>query len=287
MQLYFNHRFCKNVGDLKECIPLLCICRKFLKFWSCLCQVRWYVNDVARIYSITVTNALDGVSSSCRACALSTQPSGSACVPCPLGHYIDTLSSKCVECPPNTYLVPHATTGPDACTPCGPASKSDKVCCRGKQGSRASYFKVLCRKHKSFCAFQDHRKCYSDCHFTHTDGNVTLTFDFRSLGSAMSLMNSPKFTTKGTKYFHVFNISLCGEQVGVHKQKRQHVEKVAVFNIWRYALLECPYRLVSSAFLRVRLQCARTTLQTCPSPVLGERKAKGPAPSGASSVSQP
>ncbi|XP_013858910.1 UPF0577 protein KIAA1324-like [Austrofundulus limnaeus] len=147
-------------------------------------DVRWYVNDVARIYSITVTNALDGVSSSCRACALSTQPSGSACVPCPPGHYIDTLSSKCVECPPNTYLVPHAATGPDACTPCGPASKSDK----------------------------DHRKCYSDCHFTHTDGNVTLTFDFRSLGSVMSLMNSPKFTTKGTKYFHVFNISLCGEQ---------------------------------------------------------------------------
>ncbi|XP_017261413.1 endosome/lysosome-associated apoptosis and autophagy regulator family member 2 [Kryptolebias marmoratus] len=147
-------------------------------------DVRWYVNDVARIYSITVTNALDGVSSSCRACALSTQPSSSACVPCPPGHYIDALSSKCTECPRNTYLVPHATAGPDACTPCGPASKSDK----------------------------DHRHCYSDCHFTHTDGNVTLTFDFSSLGSVVSLMNSPKFTSKGTKYFHVFNISLCGEQ---------------------------------------------------------------------------
>uniref|UniRef100_A0A8C6VRS4 Endosome-lysosome associated apoptosis and autophagy regulator family member 2a n=1 Tax=Nothobranchius furzeri TaxID=105023 RepID=A0A8C6VRS4_NOTFU len=32
------------------------------------------------------------------------------------------------------------------------------------------------------------------------------------LESAVSLMNSPKFTSKGTKYFHVFNISLCGEQ---------------------------------------------------------------------------
>lgn len=63
------------------------------------------------------------------------------------------------------------------------------------------------------CAFQDHRQCYSDCHFTHTDGNVTLTFDFSPLRSVASLMNSPKFTSKGTKYFHVFNISLCGEKV--------------------------------------------------------------------------
>uniref|UniRef100_A0A1A7XH72 KIAA1324-like n=1 Tax=Iconisemion striatum TaxID=60296 RepID=A0A1A7XH72_9TELE len=147
-------------------------------------DVRRYINDVAKIYSITVTNALDGVSSDCRACALSAQPSSSACVPCPPGHYIDPHSSQCVECPPNTYLAPHATAGPDACKPCGPSSKSDK----------------------------DHRQCYSDCHFTHTDGNVTLTFNFSLLGSAVSLMNSPKFTSKGTKYFHVFNISLCGEQ---------------------------------------------------------------------------
>lgn len=91
-------------------------------------QVRKYVNDVARIYSISVSNAVDGVSSSCRACALSTQPSSSTCVPCPPGHYIDAHTSQCTECPPNTYLASHATPGPDACKPCGPGSKSDKVC---------------------------------------------------------------------------------------------------------------------------------------------------------------
>lgn len=60
---------------------------------------------------------------------------------------------------------------------------------------------------------QDHRLCYSDCHFTHTAGNATLTFDFTPLGSVGSLMNGPSFTSKGTKYFHHFNISLCGGQV--------------------------------------------------------------------------
>lgn len=145
---------------------------------------RQWVNDMARIFSITVSNAVDGVSSSCRACALSSQPTGSACVPCPAGHYIDSLSSQCTECPPDTRLVSHATPGPDACKPCGPASKSDK----------------------------EHRLCYSDCRFTHTEGNVTRTFDFAALGPVGSLMYGPSFTSKGTKYFHQFNISLCGGQ---------------------------------------------------------------------------
>uniref|UniRef100_A0A8D0CTP1 Endosome-lysosome associated apoptosis and autophagy regulator family member 2a n=1 Tax=Sander lucioperca TaxID=283035 RepID=A0A8D0CTP1_SANLU len=145
-------------------------------------DVRRYVNDVVRIYSISVSNAVDGVSSGCRACALSTQPSSSACVPCPPGHYIDTRTSQCTECPPNTYLIPHTTPGPDACKPCGPASKCDK----------------------------DHSFCYSDCHFTYAEGNATLTYDFSLLGSVGSLMNGPSFTSKGTKYFHHFNISLCG-----------------------------------------------------------------------------
>lgn len=83
---------------------------------------------MARIYSITVSNAVDGVSSGCRACALSAQPSSSTCVPCPAGHYIDMHSSQCTECPRDTHLVSHATVGPDACKSCGPASKSDKVC---------------------------------------------------------------------------------------------------------------------------------------------------------------
>uniref|UniRef100_A0A672IIG7 Si:ch211-233h19.2 n=1 Tax=Salarias fasciatus TaxID=181472 RepID=A0A672IIG7_SALFA len=153
-------------------------------------DVRRHVSDVARIFSITVSNAVDGVSSECRVCALSTQPSSSTCVPCPPGHYIDTQTSQCTECPPNTYLTPHALPGPAACKPCGPASKSDK----------------------------DHRLCYSDCHFTYTEGNVSLTFDLSQLGSVQTLMNGPSFTSKGTKYFHQFSLSLCGGQVGKETQ---------------------------------------------------------------------
>ncbi|XP_028306962.1 UPF0577 protein KIAA1324-like [Gouania willdenowi] len=150
-------------------------------------DLRHYVNDVARVFSITVSNAVDGVSSGCRVCALGTQPSSSTCVPCPPGHYIDSSSSQCTACPQNTYIDPRVALGPEACRPCGPASRSQK----------------------------DHRLCYSDCHFTHTEGNVSLTFDFSALGSLGSLMNGPRFTSKGTKYYHEFRISLCGGQLAV------------------------------------------------------------------------
>uniref|UniRef100_A0AAX7SWY8 MRH domain-containing protein n=1 Tax=Astatotilapia calliptera TaxID=8154 RepID=A0AAX7SWY8_ASTCA len=63
--------------------------------------------------------------------------------------------------------------------------------------------------------FQEHSLCYSDCHFTYTEGNATLTFDFSSLGPVGSLMNGPSFTSKGTKYFHHFNISICGGKLAV------------------------------------------------------------------------
>ncbi|KAK7892170.1 hypothetical protein WMY93_024133 [Mugilogobius chulae] len=150
-------------------------------------EVRRFVNDVARIYSITVSNAIDGVSSRCRACAMSSQPSSSssACVPCPSGHYIHPETSQCTECPPNTYLLPHAPPGPDACQSCGPASRSDK----------------------------DHNMCSSDCSFTYNEGNRTRAYELSALGPVGVLMNGPSFTSKGTKYYHLFNISLCGGQM--------------------------------------------------------------------------
>lgn len=150
-------------------------------------EIRHRVNDVARIYSITVSNAIDGVSSRCRACAVSSQPSSSssACVPCPPGHYIHSESSQCTQCPPNTVLIPHSTPGPDACQSCGPGSRSDK----------------------------DHSLCFSDCRFTHTEGNVSRSYDLSALRPVGVLMNGPSFTSKGTKYYHLFNISLCGGQM--------------------------------------------------------------------------
>lgn len=150
-------------------------------------ESRRFVADVARIYSVTVSNAVDGVSSRCRACAVSggSSGSGSACVPCPPGHYIHPETSRCTQCPPNSYLSPHAPPGPDACLSCGPASRSDR----------------------------DHSMCFSDCQFTHSEGNLTRTYDLSALRPVRALMNGPSFTSKGTKYYHLYNISLCGGQM--------------------------------------------------------------------------
>lgn len=145
---------------------------------------RRLINDVVKIYSITATNAVDGVAASCRACALGSEQSGSSCVPCPPGHYIEKETNQCKECPADTYLSIHQVYGKEACIPCGPGSKST----------------------------QDHSLCYSDCFFYHEKENQSLHYDFRNLSSVGSLMNGPSFTSKGTKYFHFFNISLCGHE---------------------------------------------------------------------------
>ncbi|KAM4677729.1 endosome/lysosome-associated apoptosis and autophagy regulator family member 2 [Discoglossus pictus] len=143
---------------------------------------RHFVNDIVKIYSITASNALDGVASSCRACAMGPQQFGSSCVPCPAGHFIEKESNKCKECPPNTYLSPHQVYGKEACIPCGPGSRSNK----------------------------DHTSCYSDCFLSYMHENQSLSYNFSNLSSVASLLNGPSFTSKGTKYYHLFNISLCG-----------------------------------------------------------------------------
>lgn len=232
---------------------------------------------MARIYSISVSNAVDGVSSGCQACALSTQPFGSTCVPCPPGHYIDTSTSQCTECPHNTYLVPRTTPGPDVCKPCGPASRSDKVCWPSFLCSSVTCLFFWNITVYTLCVPQDHSLCYSDCHFTHTDGNVTMTFDFSLLGSVGSLMNGPSFTSKGTKYFHQFSISLCGGQVWRNENLHTHFVYYFVSTradpvIWSLSLFSW--------------QCAQTMSQTYPSPTPREREAREPTLSRPSSVNQ-
>ncbi|XP_039617411.1 UPF0577 protein KIAA1324-like homolog [Polypterus senegalus] len=144
-------------------------------------DTRRFVNDVAKIYSITVTNAVDGVASSCHACALISEQSGSSCVPCPPGHYIDKDNNQCKECPPNTYLSPHQIFGKESCIACGPGSRSNK----------------------------DHSACFNDCTFRYHSDNHSLTYDFSLLSQVGSIMNGPSFTSRGTKYYHFFNLSLC------------------------------------------------------------------------------
>lgn len=85
---------------------------------------------MVKVYSISVTNVLDGVASACRVCALvpqNSQRAGSSCVPCPAGFYIDRATNRCQECPQNTHLAGRHTYGKDACVACGPGSISDKV----------------------------------------------------------------------------------------------------------------------------------------------------------------
>ncbi|KAG7244118.1 hypothetical protein INR49_004935 [Caranx melampygus] len=150
-------------------------------------DVRRYVSDTVKLYSISVTNVLDGVASACRACALvpqNSQRAGSSCVPCPAGFYIDRDTNRCQECPANTHLAGRHTYGQDTCVACGPASISNK----------------------------EHSRCYSNCSFSHTENNRTLTFDLSPMSAVASMTIGPSFTSKGTKYLHLFNISLCGHE---------------------------------------------------------------------------
>ncbi|XP_072097055.1 endosome/lysosome-associated apoptosis and autophagy regulator family member 2 [Mobula birostris] len=147
-------------------------------------EQRMYLNDYVKIYSIVVNNAANGVGLACRPCALGSDQSSSSCVPCPSGYYINKSTSKCVECPTDTYLSPHHAYGVESCIPCGKGSRSNK----------------------------DHSVCFSDCSYVHSLENHTLTFEFSGLSGVSSLMNGPSFTSRGTKYFHFFNISLCGSE---------------------------------------------------------------------------
>lgn len=113
--------------DVSNAHTSLFRCRKLNNHTLCVCQGRQYVNDIAKIYSITVTNAMDGSASGCHACAMISQQEGSSCVPCPAGHFINKDTNQCQECPPNTFLSGHHIYGREACQPCGPGSKSNKV----------------------------------------------------------------------------------------------------------------------------------------------------------------
>lgn len=94
--------------------------------FPCL-QSRKYTNDVAKIYSINVTNVMNGVASYCRPCALEASDVGSSCTSCPAGYYIDRDSGTCHSCPANTILKAHKPYGVQACVPCGPGTKNNKV----------------------------------------------------------------------------------------------------------------------------------------------------------------
>ncbi|NXN98059.1 K1324 protein, partial [Rhinopomastus cyanomelas] len=142
---------------------------------------RRYSSDVAKLYSVNVTNVLGGVASFCRRCA--PKPAGS-CSPCPPGSALEHRSGTCQPCPPGTYLQGHPSDGTPTCHPCGP-------------GTRSNQLRSL---------------CYNNCSFTLALPGHTLHYDFSALAPTTSFASAPSFTAKGLKYFHQFSISLCGNQ---------------------------------------------------------------------------
>ncbi|XP_059806370.1 endosome/lysosome-associated apoptosis and autophagy regulator 1 isoform X2 [Hypanus sabinus] len=146
-------------------------------------ESRKYSSDVAKIYSINVTNVIGGVASYCRPCALESSSSES-CVMCSPGQYIDKEYNKCQPCPPNTYLKAHHQIGKESCIPCGPGTQSNL----------------------------NHTLCYNDCRFVLQEGEKPLEYDFSKLSHITSFRSEPRFTPKGVRFFRNFNISLCGNQ---------------------------------------------------------------------------
>ncbi|TNN82881.1 UPF0577 protein [Liparis tanakae] len=146
---------------------------------------RKYSADAAKIFSIHITNVIGGVASQCRHCALSSPQAGSACVPCPLGHYMVNGTGVCKSCPPNTFIRADQPVGEAACVECGPNTQRN----------------------------QAHTACLSDCALdVQTTRGVPLHYNFSPLSNATNFHSSPSFTSKGLRYFHRFNVGLCGKE---------------------------------------------------------------------------
>ncbi|KAM3618792.1 uncharacterized protein V6R79_024991 [Siganus canaliculatus] len=141
--------------------------------------------DFAKIYSIHITNVIGGVASQCRQCALGSAASGSACVPCPRGHYLVSGTGVCKSCPPNSIIRTEYPVGAEACVKCGPNTERNKA----------------------------HTACLSDCSLAvRTTGGALLHYDFSPLANVTSFLGSPRFTNKGLRYFHHFHLGLCGKE---------------------------------------------------------------------------
>lgn len=102
-------------------------------------------------------------------------------------------------------------------------------------------------------SLKDHSACFSDCLVSYIKDNQTLSYDFSNLSQVGSLMSGPSFTSRGTKFFHFFNISLCGNEVssvgvegwvnqcGVHIDAWwDHAETVCITAVQMLSSVSCP-----------------------------------------------
>uniref|UniRef100_A0A3B4A9X4 MRH domain-containing protein n=1 Tax=Periophthalmus magnuspinnatus TaxID=409849 RepID=A0A3B4A9X4_9GOBI len=149
-----------------------------------LVSMKKYSADVAKIYSIHITNVIGGVASQCRHCPLVATESSSGCVPCPPGHYMVGETGVCKSCPPNTIVRAEQAVGEAACVPCGPNTKRNT----------------------------EYSACLSECHLKIQSQQGPLHYHFSALSNVTSFHNNARFTTKGLRYFQHFNLALCGTE---------------------------------------------------------------------------
>ncbi|KAM9342750.1 endosome/lysosome-associated apoptosis and autophagy regulator 1 [Pholidichthys leucotaenia] len=146
---------------------------------------RKYSADVAKIYSVHITNVIGGVATECRRCALMSLKADSACVPCPPGHYMVSETGACKSCPQNTFIRANQPVGEAACVHCGPNTQTNKA----------------------------YTACLSDCTLdVQTREGTLLHYDLTPLANVTGVHSSPRFTSKGLRYFHRFNVGLCGTE---------------------------------------------------------------------------
>ncbi|XP_077370287.1 endosome/lysosome-associated apoptosis and autophagy regulator 1 [Festucalex cinctus] len=151
-----------------------------------------YSIDVAKIFSIHITNVLGGVASKCHQCAPTSHfGDDSACVPCPPGHrlvsdkVVGGAKGTCQRCPPNSIVATEWTAGEPACVACGPNTNNN----------------------------QAYTACFSDCTASMpTTSGALLHYDFSPLSNVTSFQSGPRFTSKGLRYFHHFSVALCGKE---------------------------------------------------------------------------
>uniref|UniRef100_A0AAQ5ZNW6 MRH domain-containing protein n=1 Tax=Amphiprion ocellaris TaxID=80972 RepID=A0AAQ5ZNW6_AMPOC len=145
-------------------------------------ELKKFSADVAKIYSISITNVIGGVASQCRRCPLMSVKAGSACVPCPPGHYMVNGSGACQSCLPNTFIRADQPVGEAACIQCGPNTKTNKA----------------------------HTACLSDCTLAvQTRGGSLQRYNFSPLANVTGFHSSPRFTIKGLRYFQRFSVDFC------------------------------------------------------------------------------
>lgn len=146
-----------------------------------LTKPRKFSHDTVKIFSITLTNTLDGGASTCEACAGSS--SAGNCSPCTPSQLWNPTAKRCDSCPPNSII--SSATG--LCTQC-PENLTPSLS-------------------KKFCI--------SNCRVSIQGGKKA--YDLSPLKGYHQSSTQHFFQVTGESYFHQFNLSFCEETPAVCK----------------------------------------------------------------------